>query len=213
MRKTIFLSTALFLSMFLMASGPKYFQKMGQTLPKFGECKTIDDYQNLANQFKVIANVEDEEWLPKYYEAQCYVLMSFMERENLAKKDEYLDVAELLINKMLELAPNESEAYTLQSFYYTGRLVVNPQERGRKYGALSAQAVNKALAIEPNNPRAQLINLRNELGTAQFFGNDTKPYQAKAKNLLDNWDNYKIKSRLHPRWGKGQVESILISFK
>lgn len=213
MKKTILLPVVLFLSAILFAASPKYYQKMGQTLPKFGECKTIDDYQNLANQFKVIANVENEEWLPKYYEAQCYVLMSFMERENPTKKDEYLDIAELLINKMLELAPNESEAYTLQSFYYTGRLVVNPQERGQKYGALSSQSVNKALGIEPNNPRAQLIRLRNDLGTAQFFGNDTKPYHAKAKSLLDNWDSYKIKSRLYPRWGKGQVENILISFK
>lgn len=213
MKKTTLLVTALLLSAILFAAGPKYYQKMGKTLPKFGECKSIVDYQNLANQFKVIGNVENEEWLPKYYEAQCYILMSFMENENSAKKDEYLDIAEVSINKMLELAPNESEAYTLQSFYYTGRLVVNPQERGQKYGALSAQSVGRALGIEPENPRAQLIKLRNDLGTAQFFGNDIKPYQAQAEELLENWDSYKIKSRMHPRWGKGQVENVVKSFQ
>jgi hypothetical protein len=213
MKKLILLSAVLFLSVLLFAAGPKYYQKMGQTLPKFGECKTIGDYQNLANEFKVIANVEKEEWLPNYYEAQCYILMSFMERENSAKKDEYLDIAEVSINKMLELASNESEAYTLQAFYYTGRLVVNPQERGQKFGALSAQSVGRALGIEPENPRAQFIQLQNDLGTARFFGSDIKPYKDKAEELLENWDNYKIKSRMHPRWGKSQVENIVKSFQ
>jgi hypothetical protein len=213
MKKTMLTSIALLFAGILMATGPKYYQKMGQTLPKFGECKTIDDYQNLANQFSVIANVEKEEWLPVYYEAQCFILMSFMENENSAKKDEYLDKAETGINKLLTLAPNESEVYTLQAFYYTGRLVVNPQERGQKYGQLSGQAVGRALGIEPNNPRAQFIQLQNEIGTARFFGNDLKPYLAKAQQLLDGWDNYKIESRLHPRWGKEPLEGLIKSLQ
>jgi len=213
MKKTILLSSAILFAVFLMAAGPKYYQKMGETLPKFGECKSIEDFQNLANQFNQIGNVEKEEWLPLYYEAQCYVIMSFRENESPAKKDEYLDVAEVAINKMLVLAPNESEAYSLQAFYYTGRLVVNPQERGQKFGMLSGQAVGRALGIEPENPRAQLMQLQNELGTARFFGSDTKPFLAKAKLLLENWDNYKLKSTLHPQWGKDQVEGIVKSLQ
>jgi len=213
MKKTMLVSAALLFAGFLMAAGPKYYQKMGETLPKFGECKSIEDYQNLANQFNLIANVEKEEWLPVYYEAQCYILMSFMEQSSSAKKDEYLNAAEVGINKLLTLAPNESEIYTLQAFYYTGRLVVNPQERGQQYGQLSGQSVGRALGIEPNNPRAQFIQLQNEIGTARFFGNDIKPFLAKAQLLLDGWDNYKIKSRLHPRWGKNQVESLVKSLQ
>lgn len=213
MKKTILVSIAMLFAGFLMAAGPKYYQKMGETLPKFGECKTIDDFQSLANQFNVIANAETQEWLPLYYEAQCYIIMSFRTNESPAKKDEYLDVAELAINKMLVLAPNESEAYTLQGFYYTGRLVVNPQERGQKFGQLSGQVVGRALGIEPENPRAQLMQLQNELGTARFFGSDTKPFLVKAQLLLENWDGYKIKSRLHPQWGKDQVEGIVKSLQ
>jgi len=213
MKKTILASAALLFAGFLMAASPKYYQKMGETLPKFGACKTIDDYQSLANQFNLIANAETQEWLPLYYEAQCYILMSFRVDDNPAKKDEYLDIAEVAINKMLVLAPNESEAYTLQAFYCMGRLVVNPQERGQKYGGLSGQAVGRALGMEPENPRAQLMQLQNELGTARFFGSDTKPFLIKAQTLLDNWDNYKNKSSLHPQWGKDQVEGIVKSLQ
>ncbi len=212
MKRTILTSATFLLAGILMAANPKYYQKMGQTLAQFGQCQSISDFQNLANQFKVISNVETEEWLPLYYEAQCYILMSFMESDG-SKKDAYLDLAEPEINNMLKLAPNESEAYTLQAFYYTGRLVVNPQERGQKFGALSAQAVGRALGMEPENPRAQLINLQNELGTARFFGNDTAPFKARAEKLLENWDNYKIKSSIYPQWGKNQVESIVKSFE
>jgi len=213
MKRILLVTAGVLVSAILFATGPKYYQKMGQTLPKFGECKIIDDYQNLANQFKVIANVEQSEWLPLYYEAQCYILMSFMVKNDGTQKDAYLDRAQADIKKMLELEPNNAEIYALQAFCYTGRLVVNPQERGQKYGALSAQAVEKALGIEPINPRARLIKLQNEMGTARFFGNDLTAYYAEAEALLSDWDSYEPKSRLHPCWGKGQVEGIVNSKK
>jgi hypothetical protein len=193
----------------LQAGNPNYLKKMGETLGKFGACQTVADFQEVANQFGIIAQVEKEAWLPFYYQAQCYVLMSFMEKSSPQKKDEYLDAANIPFEKMLTLVPNESEVYTLQAFYYTARLVVNPQERGQKFGSLSAQAVGKALALEPENPRAQYIQLSNQMGTARFFGQDTKPFCEKATTLLKNWDAYTIKSPIHPSWGKSQVEQMV----
>ncbi len=209
MKKTVLIAITVLLATVLKAENEKYFQKMSETIGQYVQCKTIDDYQNLANQFKIIGGVEKTEWLPLYYEAHCYVIMSFMMRNDAVKKDALLDMAEAPMNKMIEIVPNESEAYALQAFYYTARLVVNPQKRGQKYGALSAQAVSKAIAMDANNPRAQLIKLQNEMGTASFFGNDIAPYYAQAEKLLNDWDSYKPKSEIYPNWGKGQVQGIV----
>lgn len=213
MKKGILLTALLGLVVMLQAANPNYYQKMGETLAKFGACQSVSDYQNVANQFGIIANVEKEEWLPLYYEAQCYILMSFMEKSGAQKKDEYLDAANVYLEKMLTMVPQEAEVLSLQALYYTARLVVNPQERGQKFGQLSAQTVGKALALDPNNPRAQYIQLSNQMGTAQFFGQDTKPFCQKAINLLENWDSYPSKSPIHPSWGKGQVEQIVSQCK
>jgi hypothetical protein len=208
--KTILISIAFILSTLTGMSQSKQFATaMGEALGQYASCKSVDDFQALGNKFGLIANAEKTEWLPLYYQAHCYIIMSFMEQTDAAKKDSYLDIAEKSLTKMIELMPMEPEVYALQSMFYSARLVVSPMERGQKYGALSAQAVGKALGLDANNPRAKFIKLRNDMGSAQFFGKDPKEYCPQASELLASWDSYKVKSPLYPSWGKDQVAEIV----
>jgi hypothetical protein len=187
----------------------KYQKSMGATLGGFAEAETVEDYRELGNKFMMIAEAEKSEWLPYYYHAQCYILMSFDASQAPEKKDEYLDVAKQSVEQMLELAPGQSEVYVMQGLLFTARLMVDPMTRGQKYSALSAQAIGTALGIEPDNPRAQYMQIANEMGTARFFGNDISTSCEKAQTLYAEWDNYKPKSRIDPNWGKGQLAGIL----
>jgi len=191
------------------AQKSEFFNTMGETLGQFSTCKNVADFQALGNKFQMIANVEKHEWLPVYYQSYCYIIMSFIEPNDAAKKDSYLDVAEKSVNKLIEMVPDEPEVFALQSFYYTARLVVNPMERGQQYSALSKQAVGKALVFDATNPRARLIKLQGDMGSAQFFGRDPKSFCPQAKELLATWDNFKSKSPIHPSWGKDQVIGIV----
>lgn len=182
---------------------------MGEALSQYANCKTIDDFQALGNRFSMIANAEKSEWLPLYYHAHCYILMSFMEPTDAVKKDSYLDIAEKSLTKMIESKPDEAEVYALQSMFYSARILVNPMERGQKYSVLSAQAAERALGLESNNPRAKFMKLRLDMGSARFFGKDPKEYCPQASELLANWDSYKIKSPLYPAWGKAQAATLV----
>jgi len=213
MKKTILSFAILFMALTGMSQSIEYYSAMGDALNQYANCKTIDDFQALGNRFNLIANAEKTEWLPFYYHAHCYIIMSFMEPSDAKKKDEFLDVAEKSITKMIDLAPKESEVYALQSMFYSARLVVNPMERGQKYGAVSGQAVGMALGLDANNPRARFIKLRNDMGSAQFFGKDPKEYCPQASELFAAWDSYKIKSPIYPSWGKDQVGEIVAKCK
>ncbi len=208
MKKTILLVMATLLANTLCGVDETYDKKMGETIGQFSSCNTVEEFQNLANKFRIIANVEAGEWLPRYYEAQCYILMSFTET-SLENKDAYLDQAESSLKEIMELAPREAEVYVLQAFYYTGRLVVNPPERAQTTSPLIAAAIGKALGLEPGNPRALFMKLSNELGTARYFGTDTTPYCKDAATLLEKWDSYALKSPIYPAWGKDQVLEIV----
>ena len=208
MKKIILSIAVVLISLVSMAQKPEYYQTMGETLGQFATVRSIADMQALGNKFEMIANVEKSEWLPLYYHAHCYVLMSFMEQD-ATKKDGYFDVAEKSVTKLIEMAPAESEVFVLQAFYLTGRLVVNPMERGQEYSGLSGQAIGKALALDATNPRAQLLKIQMDMGSARFFGTDPKSFCPQAKDLLANWDNFKSKSPIHPRWGKDQVAGIV----
>lgn len=209
MKTTILTLAILFTVLAGKSQSKDYTNAMSEALSQYAQCKSTDDFQVLGNKFGLIANTEKNEWLPLYYQAHCYIIMSFMEPSDAVKKDNYLDVAEKSITKMIELAPKESEVFALQSMLFTARLVVNPMERGQKYSALSSQAVGTALGLDANNPRAKFIKLRNDMGTAQFFGTDPKEFCPQASELLANWDSYKVKSPLYPSWGKDQVAEIV----
>lgn len=209
MKKIVVSLAVLFISLVSMAQKPEFLQTMGETLGQFATCKNVADFQALGNKFQMIADVEKTEWLPVYYQSYCYVIMSFLEPTDATKKDSYLDVAEKSIAKLIELVPNESEVFALQSFYFIGRLVVNPMERGQEFSGLSGQAVGKALAIDPANPRAKLLKLQGDIGAAPYMGLDPKSFCPQAKELLANWDSFKPKSLIHPAWGKDQAEGIV----
>jgi len=209
MKKIILSLAVVFVSLVSMAQKPEYFQTMGETLGQFSSCKDVADFQALGNKFQMIANAEPSEWLPLYYHAECYILMSFVEQSDAAKKDSYLDVAEQSVEKLLTMVPGEAEIYALQAFYFTGRLVVNPMERGQEFGQLSGQATGKALAIDSTNPRAKMMQLQMNIGSAPFMGLDPKSFCPQAKELLAGWDDFKLKSPIHPNWGKDQVEGIV----
>jgi hypothetical protein len=209
MKKIILSLAVMFVSLVSMAQKPEYYQAMCETLGQFATCKSVDDFQALGNKFEMIANVEKGEWLPLYYHAQCYILMSFMEPTDVAKKDSYLNVAEKSVTKIIEMAPGEAEVFVLQAFYLTGRLVVNPMERGQEYGGLTTQATAKALAIDPTNPRAKMLKIQMDMGSAPFMGLDPISFCPQAKELQASWDNFKPKSPIYPNWGKDQVEGIV----
>lgn len=209
MKKVILSLAIVLVSIVSMAQKPEYYQAMGETLGQYATCKSVADFQALGNKFEMIANVEKGEWLPLYYHAQCYIIMSFMEPTDAAKKDSYLDIAEKSVTKLIEMAPEEAEVFVLQAFYLTGRLVVNPMERGQEYGGLVGQATAKAQALDPTNPRAKMMKIQMDMGSAPFMGLDPKSFCPEAKELLASWDDYKPKSPIHPNWGKDQVEGIV----
>jgi hypothetical protein len=53
------------------------------------------------------------------------------------------------------------------------------------------------------------MKLQMDMGSAPYKGLDPKSFCPQAKELLANWDNFKPKSRIHPAWGKDQLEGIM----
>jgi len=209
MKRTTLLLATILIATIAMGQNEKYYQKMGETLGLFASASSVQDFQDLANQFGVIAKMETGEWLPLYYEAQCYILMGFTGQQEADVQDSYLDKASASIDKMLNIAPDEAEVHVMKAFYHTGYLVVNPPARAMSTTPLINEAISRALSIEPGNPRAQFLSISNEMGTATYFGSDTAPICKKAKLLLDSWDNYTIKSPIHPSWGKQETKGIV----
>jgi hypothetical protein len=209
MKKSILFASALLLTTLVLSGNEKYYENMGKTLQGFSTSRNVEDFQALANKFHIIAGVETEEWLPRYYEVQCYIMMTFVNGVTAEAKDQYLDQASPVLEELMEMAPDNAEVLTLQAFWNTSRLMVDPPSRSMNLQPLIAQSLGKALAIEPGHPRALFMRISNDMGTAAFFGSDTEPYCEQARELLANWDSYEPASPIHPSWGKRDVQRIV----
>ena len=70
------------------------------------------------------------------------------------------------------------------------------------------QALGKALAINPNNPRAMALMAQIQYGTAQFFGSSTAEACGTLAKSIEKFDSYKSENALAPQWGRGMAEGM-----
>ncbi len=192
---------------FSFAYDNKYAEVMQKNIQVVYSAQTMEELQAVANTFERIGSAEKTKWEPYYYASFGYVMMANREKD-AAKKDAYLDLAVAALNKAKEIAPNESEVIALEGFNYMIRLTVDPSSRGPQYSGLSMASFGKALALNPENPRALTFMAQMQYGTAQFFGSSTDEACATLAKSLENFFTFKSNNPLAPVWGKEMAEGM-----
>ncbi|GHN03272.1 hypothetical protein WSM22_47610 [Cytophagales bacterium WSM2-2] len=204
--KTIILIMAMALSLTAMAED-KYTEVMTKNIDALYKAKTSEELQKSVNTFDRIANAEKEKWEPLYYSAFGNVMIAVREPE-LAKRDNYLDLAKASLDKAKTLKPNDVEILAMEGFVHMIRISVDPAARGQEYSGKAYEAYQKALAVDPNNPRALALMAQMEFGTAQFFKAPTTSACATAAKAIEKFDSTKPENALAPVWGKSMTEEL-----
>lgn len=190
------------------ADDEKYIAAMKKNMIQMDSMKTVDDMVDLTNTFIRIANAEKDKWLPYYYASQLCVLSSFTDSVN-SKKDEYLDEADKFLAIADSLQPNESEIYVLKGFICQARLQVDPMSRYMKYGFQMNENFEKAIALDPANPRPEYLKGVTLFYTPEQFGGGAKAAKPVLETSLKKFNEFVPKNELMPHWGKQQVEDFL----
>lgn len=165
-----------------------------------------------SNMFERIASAEPDNWLPAYYAAQVNIVNSFDLRDE-NKLSEQLKKAQDLINDATAISKNNPEILVLQAMLYTAWVAYDGATYGMtlspKVEALYAQAQQ----IAPNNPRVVYCKAEWGIGSAQYFGQDTKPFCEELERALELFANFKPETPFSPNWGKDRAENTLESCK
>ncbi len=189
------------------ANDNKYAETMQKNIHTIYTAQTIEELQAVANTFERIGSTEKTKWEPYYYASFGYIMMANREKDGV-KKDAYLDLAATALNKAKEIVPNESEVIALEGFNYMIRLTVDPASRGQQYSGLSMASFGKAMALNPENPRALAFMAQMQYGTAQFFGSSTDEACATLAKSLEKFSTFKSDNPLAPVWGKEMAEGM-----
>ena len=165
-----------------------------------------------SNLFERIAKAEPDNWLPLYYAAQINIIYSFGEK-NEEKLSAQLSRAQDLINDATAISKNNPEILVLQALLHTAWVAYDGATYGMTLSGKVVELYTKAEMLAPENPRVVYCKAEWYVGSARYFGQDTKPFCEDLERSLELFANFKPETPFSPKWGKDRVEMLLESCK
>lgn len=186
----------------------RFMKAMGVALTEMGQAKDVTALQEIANKFERIAGSETAEWLPNYYTAMTYTLISMQQKEG-SSKDKYLDKADSFIEKLAkQTVTSPDEVEVLKAQIAMMRISVDGQSRWVKYGSAFEGAIAKAKGINPENPRAYALKAMMVYNTPVQFGGGAEKACPEVQIATQKFANFKPTSLIMPNWGVEQVNGM-----
>lgn len=178
-----------------------------QAVARLDSASTPAEWLQARARFERLSLADDAGWLPCYYLAFTDIELFFRtsdEKEQtlyLEEAGQWLD----RLKKMKMKNPAErSEIATLQGYWHYARVAANPGANGPKYAGLVLSSLGEALRLNPENPRALLLNASFRQRMAAAMRQTYEPYQAemdRAAVLLEQ----PVTPAESPHWGKRQM--------
>lgn len=186
------------------AGNDPYSQAMADGMSMLNEAQGPQDFLAAANKFERISAAETNKWHPSYYASFAMTLAGATEKDPKAI-DENLDAAQRFIEQASSISENNAEILALQGFIYMLRIGVDPATRGQQYSGMSATSLQKAKAIDAENPRVLYLLAQLSYGTSMFFGSDGKEacdMNDKALEKFASAESVENQDAFAPKWGK-----------
>ena len=208
--KNLLLTIALFIiaNITRAKTSDRYLEAMGQTLMEMGQAKDATALQEVANKFERIASSETAEWLPNYYAALTYTLIS-MRQQDGAEKDKYLDKADSFIEKLAKQTVSSlDEVEVLKAQIAMMRISVDGPARWTQYGSAFQNAISSAKRTNPENPRAYALKAMMVYNTPEQFGGGAEKACPEIQTAIQKFANFKPTSPIMPTWGVDKVNGM-----
>lgn len=211
MKKIIFIAIISFIRISAFAEDAKYVKAMEKNIAMINSENnglSPTAFQDAFNGFERIAGANPKEWLPLYYQSFCEVMIGLQQTEN-AKKDDYYNKAEALINQADSLQPEQSEIYVMKSFVNSMKISVDPQSRGQQLGMRTGMLLGKAVQLDPQNPRAYYLKGQGLLYTPPQWGGGKDKAIPVLEMAIEKYSKFKPTSSIMPNWGEARCRKAL----
>ena len=193
------------------AQSDKYVKAMEEKVAALDTTRSADGLQSLANAFERIAVAEKSQWLPYYYAALSNINRGYgmMQAGNLSQLDAIADKAEALTAQAETLSSNNAEIFILKKMTHSLRMMVDPQSRFMQYSPLAQAALEKAKALDPENPRVYLLQGQDKFYTPEQYGGSKTEAKKLFEQAAQKYNNFKPASTIAPAWGKAMNNYFL----
>jgi len=194
------------------ADDQQYIEIMKKNIDLLYQAKSVEAYQESINAFERIGTTEKSKWEPFYYSSLGYVLIATLEKD-LAKKDQWLDLSSADLEKAKAINGKDSEVIAMEGFIHMLRVTVDPATRGAQYSGMASASFGKALALNPDNPRALMLLAQMQFGTARHFNGPITEACATVNKALEKFETFIAPGPIAPTWGKEPTVALMANCK
>jgi hypothetical protein len=164
---------------------------------QFNQTNKSPAYKELYQQFEQLYAVDKTNWLIPYYAGMTKSIMCLLK---MGDRDALANDALLWVSRAKSIVKND-EVYCAESLAYTAKMSVNPTLRWLIYEGKIKNALRLAKKLNPNNPRAYILEANIQQKLPFIFGggcNAVKPLMQKAELCLNNQTK---RNPIEPSWG------------
>jgi tetratricopeptide (TPR) repeat protein len=181
--------------------------KIDKVVKKLDKVEQYTEYKSLADQFSRLREKNPDNWLTSYYHAFC-LLQYALRTPQIEEVDQYCDRALESLDAIDPGQANTAEVLCLRAMEQSVRIRVDVMLRGLEYSMNSETFLEKALQLDPDNPRAFLLRGQNTFNRPEMFGggkNAAKPFFEKSVAYFQQ----EKKNLPEPSWGQQSAVSML----
>ena len=200
--KNLFIFFILLSQLQVQAQATKQAKALESAVIQFNQTNSPSSYSQLFLQFEQLYSLDKTNWLIPYYAGMTKSIMCLLK---MGERDALANDALLWIARAKSIAVND-EVYCAESLAYTAKMSVNPALRWFSYEGKIKNTLSLAKKLNPNNPRAYILEANIQHKLPFIFGGGcklTKPLIQKAELCLNN--QTKVNS-IEPSWG---VQSLV----
>ncbi|WP_329904683.1 hypothetical protein [Porphyromonas pogonae] len=206
LRHLIFIGLLSLCGIYAAAQNDKYQQSMREAITQFKGLKSAQDLAALSNKFERIGNAEKTQWLPYYYAAYSNAIMAL---KKPAESEAGVKQALKWLDKAEELGGDKSETYCVRSYLFTATMLMDPVNRWSTDGVKAMDYLDKAVKINPSNPRPYLLQGQTWAYTPKDFGGGKDVALPLLNKSQELFKTFKPASELHPNWGEDFLQEII----
>jgi hypothetical protein len=193
------------------SSTPPFTKLLGQTLAGIQANHSPESVMSGVNGLKRISAAFPDEWLADYYIAFFDLKSSFVAAPEqktalIAEAKKEIDILKEKSNAL------PSEVYTLEGYYYYALIAQNPQQNGAVYYKDVFASYQRAIGIDPSNPRPALMLIIFKSNMAKFMNQEDANICTDLIKVQKLFDEFKPKEALAPSWGAGELQNMQIKY-
>ena len=192
----------------LSAQNPNYVKAMEGLVSEIQNTRFGTTLLPQANKMERIAAAEKAEWLPNYWVSYCYMMESYVEKDD-DKRDLLLDKADVFVANIEKMKVTNDETEVLKANIANARMAVSPSIRWMKYGSVVEKALEKAKKINPKNPRITLLEAQGVFYTPEMFGGGKAKAKPVFEKAMQQFSTFKPVSAMYPTWGESTAKWTL----